>query len=169
LPAGEGSDLRTLAIFVVALAAVGLAACGGSDTSTTASSASQETTAQATEAQQSTTTEQAKAKRKIPLFDNHWGDATVTFAADPNGEIAYNLTEGSASAGRVKLRFANTQHVPHNVTIEGPDGETLAATKTIKYGLTSTIVRLKPGVYVIYCSVPGHRKAGMVGHLSVYP
>jgi uncharacterized cupredoxin-like copper-binding protein len=34
-------------------------------------------------------------------------------------------------------------------------------------GKRSVIVKLKPGTYTFYCSVPGHEQAGMKGTLTV--
>ena len=34
---------------------------------------------------------------------------------------------------------------------------------------TVTLTNLAPGKYVFYCTVPGHREAGMQGDLTVVP
>lgn len=145
-------------LLVLVLVSAGLSACGEADDSTTTTAAS------TTTAPESTTT-----TAELPLLDDQAGDSHVRYAASPNGELAYNLTEASASAGKDTLQFVNPQNVPHNVVVQGKNGKPIAETKTIRRGMTSTEVVLKPGEYLVYCSVPGHRKAGMQGHLTVYP
>jgi plastocyanin len=94
-------------------------------------------------------------------------DSRVRYAADPEGGDDYFITEASASPGKIKFQFVNPQNNPHNVALEAPNGETIGETQTISAGATTTHFVVKPGVYVLYCSVPGHRKAGMLGHLTV--
>ena len=43
----------------------------------------------------------------------------------------------------------------------------LGATPTFQGGTKTLTLNLKPGTYVFYCSVPGHRAAGMEGKLTV--
>ena len=43
----------------------------------------------------------------------------------------------------------------------------LGATPTFAGGTKRLTLNLKPGKYTFYCSVPGHRQAGMEGTLSV--
>jgi uncharacterized cupredoxin-like copper-binding protein len=62
--------------------------------------------------------------------------------------------------------MANMSPVEHNVTIA--QGSTvLGATPTVQGGSRSLSLKLKPGTYTFYCSVPGHRQAGMEGTLTV--
>jgi len=43
----------------------------------------------------------------------------------------------------------------------------LGATPTFVGGSRKLTLTLKPGTYTFYCSVPGHRQAGMEGTLRV--
>jgi plastocyanin len=91
---------------------------------------------------------------------------TLDLAADPAGALAYDKRRAAVFAGRVTVRFTNDASVAHNVTIaQGP--RTLAATKTIAAAKDSLSVNLSAGEYVFFCSVSGHRQAGMEGTLVV--
>jgi plastocyanin len=143
------------AMLVCALISIGVAGCGGDDGSSSASAPDPAKT--------------TVAKAKLPLLDDHFGDSQVRYSAAAGGELAYTLSEASGLAGKNRIQFVNPQKIRHNVVIEGHNGEVLAKTKPIGEGIASTKAVLKAGVYVVYCSVPGHRKAGMIGHLTVYP
>ena len=43
----------------------------------------------------------------------------------------------------------------------------LGKTDLIAQGKTSTSVELAAGTYTFFCTVPGHREAGMVGTLQI--
>jgi plastocyanin len=91
---------------------------------------------------------------------------TLKLAANPAGQLAYNTKQLSAKAGKVTIDMANMSPVEHNVTIaEG--SKVLGATPTFTGGSKAVTVNLKPGTYTFYCSVPGHRQAGMEGTLTV--
>jgi plastocyanin len=69
-------------------------------------------------------------------------------------------------AGRVTIEMANPSSVRHNVSIEG--GGVDREGETVGEGGRSTVsVKLRPGQYDFYCSVPGHRQGGMEGTLTV--
>jgi plastocyanin len=92
--------------------------------------------------------------------------SSLTLAADPAGTLAYNTKELSAKAGTVTITMTNMSPLEHNVTVaEGT--KVLGATPTFKGGSMKLTLKLKPGKYVFYCSVPGHRQAGMEGTLNV--
>ena len=64
------------------------------------------------------------------------------------------------------ITMANMSPVEHNVTVaEGT--KVLGATPTFNGGTRTLTLKLKPGKYTFYCSVPGHRQAGMEGTLNV--
>jgi plastocyanin len=90
----------------------------------------------------------------------------LALAANPSGLLAYNTKQLSAKAGTVTITMANMSPLEHNVTVaEGT--KVLGATPTFKGGSKTLTLTLKPGKYVFYCTVPGHRQAGMEGTLSV--
>jgi plastocyanin len=91
---------------------------------------------------------------------------SLTLSANPSGLLAYNTKQLSAKAGTVTISFTNESPLEHNVTIaEG--SKVLGATPTFKGGTKTLTLTLKAGTYTFYCSVPGHRQAGMEGTLTV--
>lgn len=75
--------------------------------------------------------------------------------------VSITVQEGD----QVKITFRNDGSIIHNFKIS----ELEVGTKTISPGQTDTIEFTAPvsGTYTIFCSVPGHRAAGMKGSLKV--
>jgi plastocyanin len=92
--------------------------------------------------------------------------STLQQAADPGGQLAYTAKSLSAKAGQVTIEFTNRSPVPHNLTI-AQGSKVLGATPTFEGSSKKLGLNLKPGTYTFYCSVPGHRAAGMEGTLTV--
>jgi plastocyanin len=146
---------KVAALLALALASVALVACGsGSDDSSTTTTSGGETTSGATS---------GGGKEE----GGGGGGSTVKFEADPGGELAYTTTTASAKAGNVTIDFNNPQALTHDVQIEDAQGEEVGGTELIASGEDSATVDLKPGTYTYFCSVPGHREAGMEGTLTV--
>ncbi len=141
---------KLAALLVLALASLALVACGGDDDETT-----------------TTTTNEATSGAAAEGGKKAGGGASLPFEADPSGELAYTSTSETAEAGEVTIEFKNPQGLSHDVAIEDPKGETVAKTEVIGEGETSAKASLNPGKYTFYCSVPGHREAGMEGTLTV--
>jgi plastocyanin len=93
------------------------------------------------------------------------GGSTIQISADPSGALKYEQTDVSATAGSITIDFTNMSSVPHDVTIEGNGAS--GGTDQITDSTTSTTVDLEPGTYTFFCSVDGHRAAGMEGTLTV--
>ena len=71
-------------------------------------------------------------------------------------------------AGKVTIEFTNPSVIAHNVTVQqGTNGKVLGHTPTFAKGKRTLVLNLPAGTYTYYCSVPGHRTAGMVGTLTV--
>jgi plastocyanin len=147
---------KLTALLVLALASAALVACGSSNSTTTTSTSSGE------EANGGAAAEGGKESG-----GSEGGSSTVEFEADPGGELAFTTTEASAKAGKVTIDFNNPQSLTHDVAVEDSSGKEVGKTELIGEGETSTSVDLKPGTYTYYCSVPGHREAGMEGTLTV--
>jgi plastocyanin len=93
-------------------------------------------------------------------------NATKVALSVPGPQLAYNTKMLSTKAGAVTISMTNMSPIEHNVTIaEG--SKVLGATPTFTGGTKSVTLNLKPGKYTFYCSVPGHRQAGMEGTLVV--
>jgi plastocyanin len=135
-------------IAALALAAFGLTACGGGDDET--SSAPATTTSSTT-----------------PASGAGGGGGTIKFAADPSGALAYAQTQVSGPAGSDTIDFTNDSSTPHDVTIEDSGGNQVAQTDVISGDTTDATADLQPGTYTFFCSVDGHREAGMEGTLTI--
>ncbi len=132
-------------------AALGIAACGSDNND-------KQSSAPATQAApESTATTAPAAGGK---------GTTLAIAADPGGKLAFDKKALQAKAGKVTIDLTNRAQTPHNVVIEKGEKEA-GATATITGSRTSKTFDLKPGKYTFYCSVDGHRQAGMQGTLTV--
>jgi len=90
----------------------------------------------------------------------------LRLAADRSGQLRFDKSALQARAGTVAIAMTNASRVPHDVSIEGAGVDEKG--KIVKGGGTSTVTaKLKPGSYTFYCSVDGHRQAGMKGTLTV--
>jgi plastocyanin len=94
------------------------------------------------------------------------GGSTVKVAADPSGALKFDTTSLEATAGKVTIDFTNDSSISHDVKIDG-NGISGEGTDQVTGGSTSATVDLQPGTYTFYCSVDGHRAAGMEGTLVV--
>ena len=91
------------------------------------------------------------------------GGQTIELAADPGGALSYDKSSLEASAGEVTIVLTNDSSVQHDVRIEELD----VGTDIITEGTDSVTTTLEPGTDTFFCSVPGHREAGMEGTLTV--
>jgi len=105
------------------------------------------TTTQGTTTSAATTTKSASPTQKsVSVSETEW-------------KIA--LPSTTLTAGKYTFDLKNDGHIPHDLTINGP-GVSNQKTPVISPGKTAKLtVELKSGSYDFYCSVPGHKQAGM--------
>jgi uncharacterized cupredoxin-like copper-binding protein len=100
-------------------------------------------------------------------FSNEPTAQNVSIRVDRNGKLAWERGEYEAVAGDVTFVVENPTGLAHNFAIEGNGVK--AQSKQFGGETTSrfTLKGLQPGTYVIACTLPGHREAGMVATLVV--
>jgi plastocyanin len=82
------------------------------------------------------------------------------------GATNYEFADAMAPAGALTIRSPNESPTEHNIALEG--GGVNEEGPVIGEGEVSEIeVDVQAGEYAFYCSVPGHREAGMEGTLTV--
>jgi uncharacterized cupredoxin-like copper-binding protein len=91
---------------------------------------------------------------------------TLTIPADPGGSTSYQFADAEAPAGQLTIRSPNKSSVDHDIAVEG-DGVNQKGEVVKDGGVSQFSVNLRPGEYTFYCSVDGHRQAGMEGKLTV--
>jgi plastocyanin len=147
-----------------AVLALGVAACGGSSGSSSSSGGATSASGATSSAAAGTGTSAATSSAAAA----GGASGNLAIAANPSGQLAYDKKTLSAKAGKVTITMTNMSPVGHNITIQqGTSGSVLGATPTFNGGTKSVTVNLTAGTYTFFCSVPGHRAAGMVGTLTV--
>jgi plastocyanin len=143
---------------------LGLSACGGSSkSSSTTSSTPAATSATSTAATTGTTSTSASTSSAAA-----GASSTLAQSADPSGALKFTKSTLTAKAGTVTINFTNSSPLAHNFTVQqGTSGPVVGATPTFMGGTKTLTLKLKAGTYTFYCSVPGHRAAGMQGTLTV--
>jgi plastocyanin len=154
---------RTLRLtLAVAALMLGLSACGGGSSSSSTSSAA------ATSATSSTPATTSSTSSSAATGGSAAASSTLSIAADPSGALKFTKSTLTAKAGTVTISFTNSSPLAHNLTVQqGTSGAVLGATPTFMGGTKTLKLTLKAGTYTYYCSVPGHRAAGMQGTLTV--
>ena len=95
------------------------------------------------------------------------GGQTLSLEANKEGQLEYNTKSLSAKVGKVTIAFTNMATIMHDVTVESASGERLGGLEAFSGATKDLSVTLKAGTYKFFCSVPGHRQAGMEGTLTV--
>jgi uncharacterized cupredoxin-like copper-binding protein len=146
---------KVAALAVLILASLALVACGSSSSSTSSEAEPAETTAES-------------GGETGGGSESEGGGGSVVKVATPTGtDLSYTTKSATAKAGQVSIDFNNPQELQHDVAIESSSGEVLGETELVAGGEATTTVNLKPGKYTFFCTVPGHREAGMEGTLTV--
>jgi mono/diheme cytochrome c family protein len=87
----------------------------------------------------------------------------LSIPADPGGQLAFASNRAEAPPGRLSVEAPNKSATPHDIVIDGKGrGAVVQNGGTSKFSAT-----FGAGTYTYYCSVPGHRQAGMEGRLAV--
>jgi uncharacterized cupredoxin-like copper-binding protein len=147
---------KVAALLLLALASVALVGCGSSGSSS-------ESTATTTE-----TSAESAGGGSGGGSGGSGGESIVKIEAAEGSTLAFVQKEVKAKAGQVSIEFTNPQSLSHDVAVESSSGEEVGATELVASGkAVTTISDLKPGKYTFYCTVPGHREAGMEGTLTV--
>jgi plastocyanin len=90
-------------------------------------------------------------------------NGTLQVDADPTGQLAFVTNAATGTPGSITVKMANKSGTPHDIVIDGKGkGEVVK-----DGGVSQFQAKFTAGTYTFYCSVPGHRQAGMQGKLTV--
>ena len=110
---------------------------------------------------------EAQQAGEVGAPQNADAQAALELSAPADGTLAFDPPSLEASAGKVEIDFTNPASIEHDVNIEA-NGKDVAGSDLVADGESATVsAKLQSGEYTYYCSVPGHREAGMEGTLSV--
>jgi uncharacterized cupredoxin-like copper-binding protein len=156
------------ALCVVAIAAIvpAIAGCGGSSSSATTTQSSPATsTAAATSASGGGATTQASTSTTTSGGGSTTATTVLNIQASAS-ELAYVPNTLSAPAGRIMIRMTNPSQLQHSIAlaVSGVQPGPVVGNG----GVSEVVATLTPGTYTFYCTVPGHRQAGMTGTLTVH-
>jgi uncharacterized cupredoxin-like copper-binding protein len=94
--------------------------------------------------------------------------STLAATAVPVSETEFKITlpKTTLAAGSYSFEVKNDGKIEHDLVVQGNGVD--EKTPTIAPGKSATLnVDLKPGTYDVYCSIPGHKQAGMDVKLTV--
>lgn len=95
------------------------------------------------------------------------GDSgATTISVMGTDDLKFDQTSLTAAAGEITVELSCGESVNHDFTVEGEQGDEPVA-ECEPGGSGSGTIQLDAGDYTFYCSVEGHRSAGMEGTLTV--
>jgi uncharacterized cupredoxin-like copper-binding protein len=83
--------------------------------------------------------------------------------ADPTGQLAFVTDTATGAPGQITVKMQNKSGTPHDIVIDGKGKGQIVQNG----GVSQFQADFTAGSYTFYCSVPGHRQAGMQGKLTV--
>jgi plastocyanin len=93
---------------------------------------------------------------------------TLDVTSPADGALVYEPNGLEAKPGNLTIDYDNPSPVPHSIAVATANGNVLGETQPgANNQQTLQIPDLKAGKYVFYCTVPGHREAGMEGDLTI--
>jgi uncharacterized cupredoxin-like copper-binding protein len=93
---------------------------------------------------------------------------TLSVSSPSDGGLVFQPNGLTAKAGNVTITYDNPSPVAHSIAVATANGNVLGQVQPFTDGKQSVqLNNLAPGKYVFYCTVPGHREAGMQGNLTV--
>jgi plastocyanin len=93
---------------------------------------------------------------------------TLDVSSPADGGLVFQPNGLTAQPGNVTLTYDNPSPVPHSIAVATANGNVLGEVQPFTNGKQSVqLTNLAPGEYTFYCTVPGHREAGMEGTLTV--
>jgi plastocyanin len=93
---------------------------------------------------------------------------TLDVASPSDGSLVFQPNGLQAQPGNVQITYDNPSPVPHSIAVATANGNVIGQVQPFTASKqTLSLNDLKPGKYVFYCTVPGHREAGMQGDLTV--
>jgi plastocyanin len=96
------------------------------------------------------------------------GAESLAVSSPADGGLTYDPNGLTAKPGNVTITYDNPSPVPHSIAVATANGNVLGEVQPFTAGKQSVqLNNLAPGKYVFYCTVPGHREAGMQGNLTV--
>jgi plastocyanin len=98
------------------------------------------------------------------------GAPGISLAVDSpsDGSLVFQPNGLTAKPGNITITYDNPSQVPHSIAVATSNGNVLGEVQPFTAGKESVdLTNVAAGKYVFYCTVPGHREAGMQGDLTV--
>jgi plastocyanin len=93
---------------------------------------------------------------------------TLAVSSPSDGGLVFQPDGLTAKPGTLTITYDNPSPVPHSIAVATANGNVLGEVQPFANGKQSVeLSNLAPGKYIFYCTVPGHREAGMEGNLTV--
>ena len=105
----------------------------------------------------------------IAVLAHPSGSSAITSTAVGVSEREWSVSLGRLKAphGRITFYVTNYGQDDHNITIRRHGWQYGFSGRIPSGGRATITTTLKPGIYSVFCSIPGHRQLGMVARLTV--